>query len=66
MPTSDFVDDAIDSIERDDTAHYILIVARAGSPKFDAYVKVETRRQLEWIRARLNRVIDNALSKLPE
>jgi hypothetical protein len=68
MPTNDFVEDAVESLERDPDLHFILLTCRPDRPHHSVYGRIKNIDQVAWIRRRVNYeldVLEQRLRKLP-
>ena len=61
--TDDFIEDAIDSLERGNSG-YILIAANYSSPKCHMATNVHSIEHLEWMKRRFDEVYENLKGRL--
>ena len=61
--TDDFIEDAIDSLEKGDLG-YILIAANFSSPKCHTATNIPTMEHLQWMKRRFDEVYEDLFEKL--
>ena len=65
MPSFDFIDDAVDLLERDPNLRFYLICAFPKDPRHTTFAHLRSRRAVSWLRARINDDLDKILVALP-
>lgn len=66
MPTNDFVEDAVDSLTKDESVRFVLVIARPGSRKTQCFISVRTREGLDFLRRRALAHLSDIREELPE
>jgi len=61
--TDDFIEDAIDSLEKGDSG-YILIAANYSSPKCHKATNIPSLEHLEWMKKRFDEVYEYLKDRL--
>lgn len=66
MGSADFIEDAMDSLQRDSGVHYIMLAAQLGTDTVHRATRVLTLEQLKWFRHAADKMFNDLERDLSE